>query len=122
MGLDHWVVARSKEENNDDEGVFIAEWRKANAIHKWFVKHVQKGLDDCEEYQVTRDQLLALKNLCAQVLKTKNTKLLPTQSGFFFGGTDYDDYYWDQLKETIDMLGSVEKFDDSYTFYYQASW
>ena len=30
----------------------VAYWRKANAIHKWFVDHVQDGVDDCGEYYV----------------------------------------------------------------------
>ena len=25
----------------------VCEWRKANAVHKWFVDHVQDGNDDC---------------------------------------------------------------------------
>ena len=35
----------------------VAYWRKANAIHQWFVQHVQNGQDDCNEYHVTREQL-----------------------------------------------------------------
>ena len=27
-------------------------WRKANAIHRWFVENVQKGEDDCRDYYV----------------------------------------------------------------------
>jgi hypothetical protein len=35
-------------------------WRKANAIHYWFVQNVQSGADDCREYFVTRDNLRSL--------------------------------------------------------------
>jgi hypothetical protein len=27
----------------------VACWRKANAIHQWFVGNVQRGKDDCQE-------------------------------------------------------------------------
>ena len=35
----------------------VCEWRKANAIHKWFVDHVQDGEDDCGRYPVSVDKL-----------------------------------------------------------------
>ncbi len=35
----------------------LCYWRKANAIHKWFVDNVQGGTDDCDEYKVSKDQL-----------------------------------------------------------------
>ena len=28
----------------------VLMWRKANAIHNWFVQNVQKGVDDCGVY------------------------------------------------------------------------
>lgn len=46
----------------------VAKWRKANAIHKWFVDNVQDGEDDCKEYHVSHDQLTELRDLCAKVL------------------------------------------------------
>jgi hypothetical protein len=27
----------------------VAYWRKANAIHKWFVDNCQDGVDECQE-------------------------------------------------------------------------
>jgi len=43
-------------------------WRKANAIHKWFVDNVQDSEDDCWEYYVSHEQLQRLHNLCKTVL------------------------------------------------------
>jgi hypothetical protein len=43
-------------------------WRKANAIHKWFVDNVQHGEDDCREHDVSRSQLVILMELCKKVL------------------------------------------------------
>ena len=50
--------------------------------------------------------------------------LLPTQSGFFFGGTDYDEYYVEDLKYTIDMINRVLATTDFNTqmLYYRSSW
>ena len=49
--------------------------------------------------------------------------LLPTQSGFFFGGTDYDEYYVEDLKYTIDMINRVLATTDFNTqmLYYRSS-
>lgn len=86
----------------------VGYWRKANAIHKWFVDNVQNGNDDCGEYTVTNEQLDKLKSICEAVLKELEkgeTSLaesqLPTKSGFFFGDTDYGQYYKADLEDTI---------------------
>ena len=41
----------------------IITWRKANAIHKWFVDNVQKGKDDCSEYCVSKENLIKLREM-----------------------------------------------------------
>ena len=46
----------------------VMYWRKANAIHKWFVDNVQEGKDDCGEYSVSREKLSTLLELCNRVL------------------------------------------------------
>ena len=51
----------------------VAYWRKANAIHNWFVSHVQKGQDDCQESYVTKQKLCELLADCKQVLNTVET-------------------------------------------------
>jgi hypothetical protein len=47
--------------------------------------------------------------------------LFPTSSGFFFGGTEYDDYYEEQVNKTIEMVESLLQ-EESGDFYYQSSW
>ena len=51
----------------------------------------------------------------------KLDELFPTSSGFFFGGTDYDMYYQDQVNETIELIESLLK-EGGGEFCYQASW
>lgn len=96
-------------------------WRKANQIHNWFVKNVQDGEDNCKEYYVSREQLMALRETCIKCLEEKNPELLPPQEGFFFGSTAVDEYYWDDIKETITMLNEIIE-DDRGDLYYRASW
>lgn len=104
--------------------IMLAYWRKANAIHKWFVDNVQHGDDNCGRYYVGREKLHELLTLCQQVLASKDTGELPPQAGFFFGSTAVDDGYWDDLQHTIDQLQAVlgnEKFA-KLDLFYQSSW
>lgn len=101
----------------------VAYWRKSNQIHKWFVENVQNGVDDCGDYHVSEDDLKELLNQCEQIFKDpdKGKELLPTQSGFFFGGTEYDEYYHGDIHDTIKVLKKLLK-ETSGNFYYSSSW
>lgn len=106
----------------------VGYWRKANAIHKWFVDNVQGGKDDCGEYTVTHEQLEKLKSICEAVLKDieKGEVILaeselPTQSGFFFGDTDYGQYYKEDLEHTVKIIDEVLKHGRGEITYF-SSW
>ena len=107
----------------------VGYWRKANQIHNWFVQNVQEGEDDCGEYHVHEEQLEELLGLCKQVLTNNELaeKLLPSQSGFFFGGTEYDEWYFTDLKNTVEIIETLLSERDEYGYiggdiYYQSSW
>lgn len=107
-------------------------WRKANAIHKWFVDNVQDGVDDCKEYYVAQSKMEELLELCKKVKENPNlaSELLPRQVGFFFGSDEYDDLYFRDIDDTIEILESAledskntdTKFDYGYAYYYESSW
>lgn len=117
-----------------------AYWRKANHIHNWFVQNVQNGVDDCKKYYVPIDKLENLLQDCKDSLAYLSTleyegpvfnkvyknidedKLMPTISGFFFGSTEYDEYYEDQLKYTIEVIEKELKREDDSDYYYSSSW
>lgn len=53
----------------------------------------------------------------------KPEDILPTQSGCFFGSTDYDEGYWEDLELTISQLEKILAFEgDQAEYYYHASW
>ena len=101
-------------------------WRKSNHIHAWFVDNVQGGEDDCKPYEVSNEQLHELLALCKQVLEDKGSApdLLPLRSGFFFGSDEYDEWYYEDLQETVDRLEQILSADgaDHLDFEYQSSW
>lgn len=113
-----------------------AYWRKANQIHKWFVDNCQDGKDDCREAYVSNEQLQELLNICKTILNAQKSQrdklakeLLPTQSGFFFGGTEYDSWYYEDLEYTVSVLEPlVQEIKEAeeqgffVTMYYHSSW
>lgn len=113
------VINRGDEENESQ--LLIGQWRKANHIHNWFVQNVQNGVDDCDEYQVSLLDLKSLEIDCMNALKRKNPNILPPVDGFFFGSTEIDDYYWSEIKRTIEIIREAQEngFTD---FNYQSSW
>ena len=124
----------------------VGYWRKANAIHNWFVENTQNGEDDCGYYVVTKEELNKLKKVCEDVydslddndMTTKvnedgfeievynNTELadnlLPTIDGFFFGGTQYDRYYKEDLLNTIEICNDCQYIPDDMEILYHSSW
>jgi hypothetical protein len=100
-------------------------WRKANAIHKWFVENVQGGEDNCQRFYVEREQLTELRDLCAKLCTQREMaeETLPTADGFFFGSTEYDEWYWNDIEGTVQGLDkALQAFDDKWQFHYRASW
>lgn len=49
-------------------------------------------------------------------------ELLPTQEGFFFGGTDYDEWYLRDLQDTVKQINRALVLPDEWYFEYCASW
>jgi hypothetical protein len=104
----------------------LAYWRKANAIHGWFVKNVQEGEDDCREYWVSLNKLKELKETCEKVLDNLSlaNELLPTTKGFFFGDYRYDEYYEQDLERTVEVLDKILSCPQAKDWWieYRSSW
>ena len=116
----------------------VGYWRKANQIHNWFMQNCanrdeyDNPIDDCRPVEITVDKLEALLDTCKKVLTDHSLadSLLPTADGFFFGSTEYDDYYFGEIEQTVEIIEPVLKFakhkleikDYAWEVYYQASW
>jgi len=144
--------------------VEVMYWRKANAIHNWFVNNCIDGVEWCYPTQVFIGQLVKLRDICKEVLDhselvpAKNIdsytyqlspsgvlvekanmvdgyvildptfarKHLPTIDGFFFGSTDYNQWYYEYVKYTYDGLNIILSIDPTelrnWNFLYEAIW
>ena len=57
-------------------------------------------------------------------LETKLEEIMPTQAGFFLGGTDYSPYYFQTVEETLEIVDKIlENGDfDKEVYLYHSSW
>ena len=63
----------------------VGYWRKANAIHNFFVQRVQEGVDDCGRYYVSIENLKDLKERCEKVLASSKTVKAEIENGMVSG-------------------------------------
>lgn len=106
----------------------VGYWRKANAIHGWFIENCAGGVDECQEITVDREQLVQLRDLAMQAVREPAMAgdILPPTQGFFFGSYEVDEWYMDDMKRTVEMLDHVLRVIPSdsweWSFVYRASW
>jgi hypothetical protein len=116
----------------------VGYWRKANAIHNFFVQECQKGIDECQLSIVKKSHLQDLLKRCERAMSLKDIYLndgviengegletfLPTRSGFFFGGTEFDEWYFNDIEQTIELITKVlEETDfERQVIFYRSSW
>ena len=115
MGLDMYLSRVTRETK--------VCWRKANAIHAYIVSNHADG-DDCTPIELDRDSIKELRDRCTDVLSDRSLapELLPTSSGFFFGSTEYDDWYFEELERTEKELTELLR-DGTWDYLeYEASW
>jgi hypothetical protein len=68
--------------------------------------------------------LESLLNTCKEV-KSDHSKadgLLPTSAGFFFGSTEYDEWYFGGIDETIEIIEMALAMPEEWEFQYHSSW
>lgn len=124
MGLDQSIYRRRAGEDPKEE----IYWRKVNFVHRYFTNDwYERGYesDNLTEFPVTEGDLIALADKCWVVLNDKNSapKLLPTMSGFFFGSTNYDDWYFHDVeytKQEVERLLSEFPLDEDEELFYSA--
>ena len=117
MGLDMYLYRKETEE--------VAYWRKANSIHGWFMQFTDN--DNCTPVKIDMAALIELRDDCQKVVDEGTVEtameLLPPTHGFFFGSTEIDEWYWSDIKSTLEKLNDIiSTSTEDQEFVYQASW
>jgi len=118
----------------------LAKWRKCNAIHNWIVQNCADGKDkNQEEIYLDTHTLETLARCIEQIFLAPDAvrqsiaeELIPTTSGFFFGDTSYDEWYYETLKYTLKRIKLIIKYQEEQiakkngrpfdNIVYEASW
>lgn len=106
MGLDMWLYEKEQEKGEAQE---IGYWRKANQIREFFASYAPELIgENIEMLAVNKEMLLELKRRINCCLTERNenisSELLPTSQGFFFGSSEYDGWYYEQLENTLPII------------------
>lgn len=126
MGLDMYLIERKS-------GIELMYWRKANQIRRWFVENLNDfdPADNLGHYDVSKENLQNLVDDIAYILEgsteeeliERAEEIMPTGSGFFFGSTEYNEYYFDELRNTKEKLEEIiELMSDEDEIYYTEWW
>ena len=102
---------------------YDAYFRKVNFLFKYFEDR-GKMVDQYYAF-VESEDIEDIIYKCEQVLNDHSLahSLLPTQDGFFFGSTDYDDWYFSDVKDCLRQMKQYLKlFKKPGTAYVIFSW
>ena len=135
MGLDMFLFRQKKFREGDDAynelvketSEEVMYWRKANQIRSWIVNNTIYEDDwNCERVELTKETLEKLKADCETVMDdpSKARKIFPTSAKFFFGSTDYDEWYFNELETTAKEIETILKETDfeNEIIYYTEWW
>lgn len=127
--IHNWFV------ENVQDGVDDCEYHEevTKEVLEELLTTCQKVLDNCElvegkvnngyKYENGRTVPIMEDGKCVKDPSVA-MELLPTTSGFFFGGTDYDEYYVKDIKNTIEICKKALETTDFETqmIFYVSSW
>lgn len=102
---------------------YDAHFRKVNFLFAYY-ENQGKMVDECFALTDT-DDIDDIISRCERVLKDHKlaNTLLPTQSGFFFGSTDYDEWYFKDVKNCLNQMKKYRKLlTDGVTAFVYFSW
>lgn len=97
MGLSIYIGKYKKKEEFKE----LLFFRKVNFLLPFF-----DYTENCEDIEINKQQVEDLVDTCKQVLKEKSEAktLLPNTKGFFFGSTDYNKMYFNNVKLVLQQF------------------
>lgn len=122
--IHHWFVMNIQNGENDCGTYFVHKEQLKSlllACKEVLEKtKVKKGLIT-SGYKYTKKGLVPIREMGEYISNPEIAhELLPTTEGFFSDGTEYDQYYLQDIHYTIGLLNKILQEDGD--FYYHSSW
>ena len=98
---------------------------KRNWLIPFVEKAIGKEIENCEEYELSKETMFDLLDRIDKVLADHDLaeELLPTQDGYFYGSTQYNDWYFENLQDAKYRLEEdVKSMDDNETAIFWSWW
>lgn len=91
----------------------LAYFRKVNFLLPFFCYE-----ENCSDIEIDKYQVEDLVNACQTILDTLKTsgtqaatevanEMLPTEGGFFFGSTEYDEWYFKDVEDVLNKFTTI---------------
>ena len=153
MGLDMWLYKRGHTVHDEMTGKTYVEdpeeigyWRKFNALHAYILELTNSPADtNCEPVDLSQsdvetilDTLNQVRSILEKGVKLEEdgdwylfdedtsdaaAELLPPRSGFFFGSTTIDAYYYYDVCDAISIFENALKLiNEGEEIYYDCWW
>lgn len=86
----------------------VGYFRKVNFLVRYFAD-LGFDVENQTPLCITKEQVVDLRDRCETVLNdhSQAEDLLPTMSGFFFGSTDYDGYYFEDVEQVLKYCNEI---------------
>jgi hypothetical protein len=122
--VDKWQKGDHEDDFPEVEMETLWTGRKENHIHS-FVEGEVGDVDNCEYLPVTKGDVERLVERLTRVNEDHELAgaLLPTQAGFFFGSTDYDEWYFNDIETELEAFKEIlDGWDEDAVYTYWAWW
>lgn len=117
MGLDIYFTRKKTNE--------IGYFRKVNFLVKYF-ENKGMGVENQHPLEIFKEDAEELAENCRKVLENHDLaeELLPTREGFFFGPTEYDDWYFECVQDVLnfvedELLPEFNELDSNESIYFE---
>jgi len=112
----------------------VMYWRNSIQIHNWFIDNCAYGTDECQDIEVSIDDLKKLRDFCGEVASmfpegygddekyipelSENLinaigEKLPPSNAYFFGSTEFELWYYRTVVRMHEELSRLIEWDEA---------
>ena len=123
--LHTWFVDECAEGEDDCKEIYVSSDKLFELLN--ILKEVKKIINKAKKKKVSiktgwNNDDNAYEEIEMYDCDDELEQIFPTRGGFFFGSTEYDEQYKQNVEKTIEMLENELIYEGSGEYYYKSSW